>query len=345
MRHFEGTQISLQGFGMSYTSESEFPAGISPRRVLDVVELLGYAPVRDGLRIPDRVGSYLWYVEKDYKSWTGVELSVYHENGIVKVTTRSRVSRSYWDLSHQNRTLKLLRDLFGGHFITDAGRNRYWHPDEPPPSPLSSGCFLARWRFHNALLKARIYLMTRKLEGDIAKEVPTGLTIMDEMNPRLLSNNLLIPFIIAVWEEYFRSTFAAALKYADKREVVLKKARLSHAQLELIASKEIPIELAISECFSFQRPSIIGENFKMIDPKLDIAAAFRRPHRRRKTDLFESIEALVEGRNAFVHAGEMDMSLYDRELTRLMEDIVVAVNRAYTAIGKHFGFEPIHDYC
>jgi hypothetical protein len=329
---------------MSYTSESELPAGTKLQCVLDVVELLGYTSAKDGLRVPNRVGGYFWYEESEYKSWTGVELDVYREDGLVKVTTRSRVGRSYWDLSQQNKTLRLIRDLFGGHFSTDAGRNRYWHPDEPPPSPLSSGCFLARWRFHNSLGKARIYLMTRHIEGDIAREKSTGLLWMDERNPRLLSNNLLIPFVVAVWEEYFRSTFAAALKYADKREAVLKKARLSHAQLEQIAAEKRPIEQAISECFSFQRPSLIGENFKLLDTKLDISAVLRKPYRRRKASLFESIEALVEGRNAFVHAGEMDLSLYDKALQRTLDDIVVAVNRGYATIGKHFGFDPIHDY-
>lgn len=86
------------------------------------------------------------------------------------------------------------------------------------------------------------------------------------MNPRLLSNNLLVPFIIAVWEEYYRATFTALLRYADKREVVLKKARLSLAQLEQIAAEK-QIERAIAECFSFQRPSVIGENFRFRTPK------------------------------------------------------------------------------
>jgi len=81
----------------------------------------------------------------------------------------------------------------------------------------------------------------------------------------------LIPYVVAVWEEYFRSTFAATLKYADKREAVLKKARLSHAQLEQIAGEKRPIEQTVSECFSFQRPSLISENFRMLDSKLDIA--------------------------------------------------------------------------
>jgi hypothetical protein len=167
---------------------------------------------------------------------------------------------------------------------------------------------------------------------------------MDERNPRLLSNNLLIPYIIAVWEEYFRSTFTATLKNVDKREAVLKKSRLSHFQLEQIAVGKKPIEETISECFSFQRPSQIGENFKMLDSKLDIAAALRKPYRRRKSPLYDSLEALVEGRNAFVHAGEMDSSLYDEALNRTLTDIVEAVDRAYAAIGSHFGFTPIREY-
>jgi hypothetical protein len=186
--------------------------------------------------------------------------------------------------------------------------------------------------------------MTRKLEGDIAKEKPTGFFFMDEMNPRLLSNNLLIPFVVAVWEDYFRSTFAATLKFAESPHSVLKKARLSHAQLEEIAAQKMPIEQAIAECFSFQRPSSIGNNFKLIDPKLDIASALRKPHRRRKVSLFDSIEELVEGRNAFVHAGEMNLGLFDKELERSLDDITVAVDRAYTVVGKHFGFDPNHDY-
>lgn len=163
------------------------------------------------------------------------------------------------------------------------------------------------------------------------------------MNPRLLSNNLLVPFIIAVWEEYYRATFTAVLRYADKREVVLKKARLSHAQLEQIAAEK-QIERAIAECFSFQRPSVIGENFRMIDTRLDVLGAMRKPYRRRKVTLSDAIESLVDTRNAFVHAGEMDMSLFDKELQTIMSDIVVAVDRSYEAIGNHFKFTAIHDY-
>ncbi len=329
---------------MSYTSESEIPKTAKLSHVQDVIALLGYKKVQDDLDVPNRIASYFRYEEADYQSWAGVELDIYREGDAIKITTRSGSCRSYWDLVQQNKTLKLIRDLFGGHFTTDAGRNRYWRPDEPPPSPLSSGCFLARWRFHNALGKAHIYLMNRVLEGPIAREAPSGLGYLDELNPRLLSNNFLLPYIVAVWEDYFRSTFVAALKYSNQRERALKKVRLSHTQLEQIALGTQPIERAVAESFSFQRPSLIAENFRLLDPKLNVGGAMRKPYKRRKTSLYDSIEDLIEGRNAFVHAGKIDMALYDKQLKTTLADIGVAVDRAYECIAKHYKFVSIHDY-
>lgn len=192
-----------------------------------MVGLLGFKKLRDGLKVRNRVSEFFWYDESDYRSWSGVELGIYKTaRGPVRVTTRSSSSRSHWDLVHQNRTLKLLRDLFGGHFTTDAGKNRYWRPDASPPSPLS-GCYLARWRFNNNPQRASIYLIHRKLEGQIAKDAPSGLGFIDEINPRLLSNNMVVPYVIAVWEEYFRATFAACLRYSRQREAALKRAKLA----------------------------------------------------------------------------------------------------------------------
>jgi hypothetical protein len=40
----------------------------------------------------------------------------------------------------------------------------------------------------------------------------------------------------------------------------------------------------------------------------------------------------------------MNMQLYDKQLGTSLTDIVEAVDRAYAAIGRHYGFSPIHDY-
>lgn len=330
---------------MSYTSTSIFDSSTTAAQVREIVELLGFKRCGDSLKVPNMVGAYFWYEETDYRSWSGVSLEIYkHSSGQVKVETRSTVSRSYWDLLHQNRTIKLLRDLFGGFFDTDAGRNRYWRPDEPSPPPISSGCYLARWGLHNSLGTVHIYLMNRKFEGQIARDTPSGFAFIDQLNPRLLSNNILIPYMIAVWEEFFRATFTACLRYSKQREAALKRAKLSHSDLEKLVIGTVQVERSVAEAFSFQRPSAITEAFKLVDPKLDIAGALRKPYRGRKVNLYESIEELVEGRNNLVHTGELDLKLFDKKLNTAMNDLTEAANRAYNCIAKHYGFIPNHTY-
>ena len=87
---------------------------------------------------------------------------------------------------------------------------------------------------------------------------------MDQMNPRVLSNNMLVPYIIAIREEYFRSTFKAVLKYSKGRSRALKRVKINHAHLEFALQDSKSIEGGIADCFSFQRPAHISENFRMI---------------------------------------------------------------------------------
>jgi hypothetical protein len=335
---------------MSYESESICDPKTSLKVVKEVVELLGYQKVEDGLKVPDRKGSdrkgsYFWIERKDYRSYVGVELDIYKKKGgSVVVTTRSTAARSYWDLVQQNKTLRLLRDLLGGYFTTDAGRNRYWHPEGPPSKPVSSGCYLARWHFNNALIKPRIYLSQRGLGQPNAKPDPTGLWILDDMNPRFFSNNLLMPYLFAIWEEYFKASFVAMLRYSNQREAAFKRARLNQNHLEMIAMGQSTIEEALAESLSFQRPSIIASNFKLIDPKFNLATPLRKPYRRRKESLFDTIESYVEHRNEFVHTGNMDTQFSDKKVEKAINDFEVAVDRCYDAFGVLCDFTPIRFY-
>lgn len=329
---------------MSYTSENKIPKTTNIAHVREVIELLGYHKVKDGLRIPDRVGSYYWYDRKDYKSWSGVELDLYKKQDKILVSTHSTVSRSYWDLLHQNKTIKFLRDLFGGCFYTDAGKNRYWRPDGAPPSPTASGCFLAIWHFKNALMKVNIYLDCRKLDAPIARENPSGLRFIDELNPRLLSNNLILPYVVAVWEDYFRMLFEVLFTCSNNKEKVLKEVRLTYIQMEQILAKNQSIERAITDSLYFQRPSIIVKNFKLIDNKLDVGTALKKPYKNRKKKLLEVIEEHVLYRHRFVHSGEMNTALFDKQIKILLEDFSVAARRIYEYLGEYYGFHPRDDY-
>ena len=329
---------------MSYTSRNVLSTTAKLAHVLEIVALLGYKKLENNVGVANHVGNYFWFEYTDYKSWTGIELQVYRKNGQIAIDTRSRVSRSYWDLLHQNKTISLLKGIFGGSFDTDAGTNRFWHPDAPPPTPLSSGCYLARWRFKNALQRANIYLDARELKGDISNNKLTGLTFVDDINPRLLSNNMILPFAMGVWEDYFRSTYVALLATSQNRNSAFKKTRLSDAQIDQIANQQLTVVEAVVENMSFQRPSKIAEHFKTLDSKLDFAGILKKPYRRRKISLFEKIEELVEIRNNFVHAGEMNHKLLDKQLEQVLSDLTAAVDRFYVLLGKHHDFKPIRDY-
>jgi hypothetical protein len=330
---------------MSYGSESLFPPATKLGQVLELVSLLEYKPISDDLQIANRVGSFFWFKDTDYQSYTGVELTIYRErNGRIRVETRSRAGRSHWDLLHQNRTLKLLRDMLGGTFTTDAGRNRYWRPDGKPPQPADSGCYLARWRFHNALIRSSLYLKLRGLAIGIAQPIPTGLVELDEMNPRLLSNNLLLTYLVAIWEEYCKSTFITLLRYSKQREAVLKGARLTYEQLESIASGIASVEQALGESITLQRPTAIVKHFNLLDQKLDIGGALRKPYRRRHVGLFDSIEALVEQRHVFVHTGLMNTAFSDKKLQIAIRDFEVAVDRVYRRIAEYYGWKARSDF-
>jgi len=181
---------------------------------------------------------------------------------------------------------------------------------------IMSGCFLARWRFNNALIKPRLYLMQREMKGQVAQSGPTGYEIIDEMNPRFFSNNLLLPYLVGIWEEYFKSSFVVLLQYSKTRGSALKRAKLRQEHLEAIAAGEQNIEQSLGETLLFQRPSKVAANFKLVDPQMDIAGALRKPYRRRKTSLFDSIELCVEMRNELVHTGQMDSTLTDKRIPK-----------------------------
>lgn len=331
---------------MSYTSNSVLDSNAKIKTVIEAVELLGYVRLRKEFDIPNQVGSYMWISETKYQSYVGVELQVYNDKskGQITVDTRSRLGRSYWDLMHQNKTLKLLRDFFGGYFETDAGRNRYWRPEGKPPKPVAAGCYLARWRLHNALIKPKMYLQQRGLTQPNAKEEPTGIGFIDEMNPRLFSNNLVLPYMFAVWEAYFRDSFIAVLSSSSFREKVLKKSNLNVVQLEEIASSAASVERAVADYFSFQRPSKISENFRLAAPGLDLSSVLRKPYKRRKKSLYDEIDELVNDRNEFVHTGNMNTKFTDKRLLRFISDIEAAVERCYQEIGRVLDFNPDDEF-
>lgn len=329
---------------MSFTSENILPEGTAYNKLINLIDLLGYTKQRNQFKSQGILASYFWYEHKNYRSYVGVELDIYKDNSNILVYTRTRAGRSYWDLEHQNKTIKYIKDYFRGSFSTDEGKNRYFTIDENVPTELEAGLFIARWVYNNALIKPKIYLDSRNLKGDISREEYTGISFIDDLNPRFFSNNLLIPYLVATWEDYLKKSFIVILKYTDNRDKLFKEARFSVNNLKDISAGNVSVEEALVEKFSFQRPRIVAENFKKLDEKLDIFTVLNKPISNRKISLFDSIEEIVDLRNTFVHEGGMDVSINDKKLKFIIKDFEIAVDRIYDRFASYYNFEPSRDF-
>lgn len=328
---------------MSYESENRLGSNATLTSVRELITLLGYTKLGSSKKNGFFLEEYFWFDDVDYHSYVGVELQIHRkQNEPILVTTRSRVLRSYWDVHHQNKTIKCLRDFLGGTFTTDAGVGRYKRSSDPPHEPIASACYVARWILHNAFVKVKFYLKQREISSH--DDVLTGIDEIDEMNPMLFSNNLAIPYLFAIWEQFFKAVYVAMFKYSDRKMQVLKQSKMPYRYLELIAEGFSSIEVAVAETMSFQRPSVITKNFSVLNPSLSIASVLKRPYRGRKQSLFDKIELLVEQRNDFVHVGAMSAQFREEDLLTILEDFRVSVDRCYDEFGRVFNFKPLRNY-
>lgn len=322
---------------MSYVSESTLADGTKISDVREIIKLLGY--IKANVLTSEEVGpieEYWYFDDTDYKSWTGVELGLYKEGASIVVSTRTRISRSYYDLTHQNRTISNLKKLFGGKFQTDEGVGRYLRPESGPPAPAASGCHVAFNRFGHNLIAGKIYLDARTFPERYQDGNDAFLAEL-EMSPRLLSNNMLLPFIVATLEDYFKSTFVALLRYSPRKQHFFKSLRLQGDHLAAISDGKT-VEEQVSETLSFQRISSVTRHFVALDPKLDLKGVLLKPFRRRKQSLYDMIESIVLTRHNFIHRAQQDRSLTDARMHDLVYDLDSAVTRVYKHITSHYGW-------
>jgi hypothetical protein len=322
---------------MSYNSTNLLPSGTSLARVFEIIKLLGYIKTDKKERIPNLVASYYWYQEENYESFVGVELHIYKYDYGITIDTRSRSGRSYWDLEHQNKTIRIFKDFFGGKFETDAGKSKFYRNDMEPLSKLASGLFIARSSYHNSLIRPNVYLSS--VESSFSElNDSVGISFIDSMNPKIFSNNLLIPYLAATWEEYLKSSYIVLLKCTNNRERIFKGLKLSGTYLKDVSEGFITVEEAIADGLSFQRPKIVADNFKMIEDKLDIYSVLRKPYKNRKTSLFESIDEIITLRNEFVHSGRMSHAISSKKILIIMKDFEEAADRIYTRMADFYNF-------
>jgi hypothetical protein len=147
---------------------------------------------------------------------------------------------------------------------------------------------------------------------------------------------MLVSFFVSIVEDYLKSCFVALLKYSEKKEILLRNARLQSDQLNRISNQEISVEEAVAESMSFQRISLACRNISSIDNSLDIAGVLKKPYHGRKRSFFDELSELVDTRHNFVHRAELDLSLTYSKLDDILFDLDVGMTRVQRVIFKEY---------
>ena len=323
---------------MSYNSQNILKHGTSLDDVIDFLKLFEYD--YQGYFTDDQIGKikeFLWGSRKDYKSWTGIELSLFVKNDTIYVETRSAAGRSYYDLEHQNKTIKSLKTYFGGSFKTDSGKDRCMRITGKPPKPAESGCYMTYNRFGHNLLRAHQYFRNRNF--GVHKPELSGIIWLDNLNPRLLSNNLVLPFIASIHEDYWKTIYVVLLKYSEKKEAVLKGGnKISADRMVKISEDKMSVEQGFAESISFTNISTICSHFKTLDNRLDFAAVLKKPYKRRKKTLFDSLEEMVTIRNEIIHRASSPIMLNDDYIKEIMNITEDSIDRCQKELVKIYGW-------
>lgn len=106
-----------------------FPKGTNPSDVEDFLFLLGFKRGKKGPFSWMAGTPYYYYKDDDYKHITGLYTELYknkEDSEQLKLWTRTAIWRSKFDSDFHNHTIKQLRKRFGGYFVSDYGRNRYF---------------------------------------------------------------------------------------------------------------------------------------------------------------------------------------------------------------------------
>ncbi len=325
---------------MGYYVKNFLPKNTATNKIIDFIELLGYQKQKSN----DFLGNkkvrnifYYWFSDIEFCSFHGVELSISLDEEII-IETRVNISGSYYDLEYQRNTARRIKKFLGGYFTSSCGKNRFHKIDHLPhnPSLLSHGCYLARWEFHNSLIKLRFHL---KYANCNEGKNYTGIPFLDEFNSHLFINNLLLTYLIAIWETFLRMLFVVLLKNYSDIEQAIKNMNISVKQIASSLRNGISLEQFIADSLSFQRPEVISRNFQVVG--FDIKKVLKIPYR--KADLFENINSYVTTRNNISHRGQFDFSIERSSFEGILNEFDIAVERIYKAVGKQYHFQPLTD--
>jgi hypothetical protein len=313
-----------------------FPKGTKPSDVEELLLLLGF---QRGKKSPfsGTMGSPFYYYKDDnYRHITGLyaELSRGKDDPAqLLLWTRTTIWRSKFDSDFHNQTIKQLKKRFCGYFVSDFGRNRYFQFDGPVREKAEAGAYGAFSRLHSNIQRARGFIGFANLLDDKTYKIQ-GVDFMDSHNPRILSANVLVPFLVSAIEDYFRSLYVALLRYSPNRERIIQNARLQGPDLAAIDRGELTVPEAVAKWKSFQDLDKINTAYKDLNNKCDLHGILKRPYGRLKGSFWDVLDRLIRQRHALIHRAELDVEYKPDRLRRDIVLVYKALWRVYEELVK-----------
>lgn len=323
----------LYNYFMGYDSTS-YVADISGNKLSklqEFFELLGYTSFTKK--------NYAFYKD-DYKHVTGMTATLELKQKTLEVYIHRTIWGSFADVEVHNKTLRLLKNYFGGYFITDYGRNRYFPRPKTKFSPLEIAYCRAHQNFEYGINKINLYRenveFNKHFSSNSSKKAYT-LTNMLDMHPAIFINQLFAVYLVCCLEEYFKSIFAGYIDI-QKSEKLLADIRPQNIDFVALLSGDGSFGKIIADSTSFQNIDNIIKQFNRADTILNLKAEFDRPYGKAGKPLKDLIQKLINRRHNFVHRNQTDCSYTDKELCQDIDIVSELVRRLYAKFSKVYGW-------
>jgi hypothetical protein len=227
---------------MGYDSSIILPEKTSLKEVKQFLKLLRYQEI-------DR-NFYFYNNNNSEEHFTGVELDICQTKPNIELHLRTTVWTTIADTEFVNLTLKEVSKRFGGYFRTENGKNKVYKFEGVVRRGAEAGCYTVFHTFQSNMAQPNIFF--QHLES-IEKDKPlTDMWVINKFHPTSIGMNITVPFLISVFEEYFRSTYVVLLKWSDKKKEILKSSKINSEDLADVADGLNSVEKLVARYISFQ---------------------------------------------------------------------------------------------
>ena len=275
---------------MGYDSSITLPKKTKLKEVKKFLQLLKYKELEK---------NYFFYNDNDSEEhFTGVTLTIQkNKTENLELFLRTTIWTTVADTEYTNLTLSEVSQRFGGYYRTENGKNKPYKFQGTERRNAEAGCFTVFMTFKNNMVKP--YVISKYLEMELEKNPLTDLWIVNENHPVSIGMNISIPFLISVFEEYFRSTFIVLLKWSDNKKDILKSLKINTEDLADVSNGISSIEKIASRNISFQNISSINSAFDKISKEIKFIHLLKSKKPKKKH--FERIIKLIEFRHQIIH--------------------------------------------